>query len=143
MSNGSLENKSLDELGGLTPHMVFWLFFTGVVCAFAIIVPGMSGSIILLMLGTYNVAIESVAAFDFAILAPVGAGIAVGMVGGVKIIRTLLNKFNQMVYCAILGLVIGSVFIIFPGFEPNLKGAIAIGFAAAFAAVSYFFSRKG
>ena len=141
-NDNQLANKTLEQLGGLTPSLALWIFFTGIVCAFAIIVPGMSGSIIMLMLGTYMVCVEAVSTFNLAVLAPFVLGIGLGILGGSKIIKTLLQRFHQLLYCIILGFVVGSIAIIYPGFMANLTGAIAIIFAVAFGLISYFFSKK-
>jgi len=90
----------------------------------------------------YTVIIESIAEFDLTIILPVGAGIVLGIVAGAKLIKSMLKNFNQMVYSAILGLVIGSVFIIYPGFLPTMEGVIAIILAAVFAVTSFFLSGK-
>jgi len=94
------------------------------------------------MLGTYTVSIEAVSKFYLPLVIPVGAGIGLGIVAGIKFIRALLNYNRQVVYSAVLGLVIGSIFIIYPGFAPNMYGAIAIILGVAFVFVSYFFSRN-
>jgi len=140
--SSTLENKTLDELGGLTPDFLVWIVFAGFVCAVAMLIPGISGSIILLMFGTYAVAVEAIAEFDMKVLLPLGASIVLGIVVGIKVINVLLKHHHEMVYSAALGLVIGSIFIVYPGFTKDMEGAIAIILAAAFALVSYLFSKK-
>jgi len=138
----SYANKSLDELGGLSPALFAWIVVAGFLSAVALLIPGLSGSVILLMIGMYMIIIESVAEFDFTIILPLGVGIVLGVATSSKLIKTLLKHFPKTTYSAVLGLVIGSVFVIYPGFTANVFGAIAIILAAAFAVVSYFFSGK-
>ena len=141
---GLMENYSLEELGGAaTPGLMVWIFIAGFISAVAMLIPGISGSIILLMLGAYTVALESVALLYLPLLIPVGAGIGAGIVVGIKLIKWLLERNRQVVYSAVLGLVIGSIAIIFPGFTADLMGAIAIAFTIGFVFVSYFVSRNG
>jgi len=137
-----MENLSLEELGGPTPILSLWVFIAGFVSAVAMLIPGISGSIIMLMLGTYTVSLEAVTMLYLPLLIPVGAGIGLGIITGIKLIKTLLDRFRQMVYSVVLGLIIGSLFMIYPGFEASGYGALAIIFCAGAAAVSYFFSRK-
>ena len=94
------------------------------------------------MLGAYTVALESVAMLYLPLLIPVGAGIGAGIVVGIKLIKRLLELNRQVVYSAVLGLVIGSIAIIFPGFVANITGALAIIFCVGFVFVSYFVSRN-
>ena len=137
-----MDNLTLEELGGASLSLGVWIFVAGFICAVAMLIPGISGSIIMLMLGTYTVSIEAVSKFYLPLVIPVGAGIGLGIVVGIRLIRKLLTHNRQVVYSAVLGLVIGSVFIIFPGFTPNGYGAIAIILGVAFVFVSYFFSRN-
>jgi len=138
-----MDNLSLAELGGPTPILGLWVFVAGFISAVVMLIPGISGSIIMLLLGTYTVTLEAVATFYIPLIIPVGAGIGLGIISGIKLIKTLLDHNRQLVYSIVLGLVIGSIFIIYPGFVANSYGAIAIIFAVGAAAVSYFFSRKG
>ena len=141
-NDSSYANKSLEELGGFSTAMFFWILLAGFVSAIALLIPGLSGSVILLMVGMYTVIIESVADFDFLIILPVGAGMVLGIATGARLIGTLMKNHHQVMYCAVLGLVIGSVFIIFPGFAANAYGALAIILAVVFAVLSYFLSKK-
>ena len=140
--HGLMDNLTLEELGGTTPGLMVWVFATGFISAVVMLIPGISGSIILLLLGTYTVALESVATLYLSILIPIGAGIGLGIVVGIKLIKWLLARQRQLVYSAVLGLVIGSIAIVFPGFEANLTGVIAIIFCIGFIFVSYFLSRN-
>jgi len=139
---GLMENLTLEELGGSSPGLIVWVFVAGFISAVAMLIPGISGSIILLMLGVYTVAIESVSLLYLPVLIPVGAGIGLGIVVGIKLIKWLLERNRQLVYSAVIGLVIGSIAIVFPGFEANLMGALAIIFCVGFVFVSYFVSRN-
>ena len=136
------ENLTLYELGGHSLTLALRLFIAGVVCALAIIIPGLSGSILLLMLGTYVVIIEAVSSVNFLVLAPFIAGVILGILGGSKIITILLDRYRQILYSAILGFVIGSIAIIYPGFIANIHGLIGILLAVGFAVVSYLSSKN-
>lgn len=95
--------------------------------AVAMIVPGVSGSFIMVLLGTYATVINAVKEFDFAVLIPTAIGVVLGLVLGARLIRVLLKKFRLMVFSAILGLCVGSLFAILPeGFGFNLDTLIGV-----------------
>jgi len=137
-----MDNLTLEELGGASPSLAVWIFIAGFISAVAMLIPGISGSIIMLMLGTYTASLEAVSKLYLPLIIPVGAGIGLGIIVGIKIIKALLGRNRQLVYSAVLGLIIGSVFIIYPGFTPDLYGALAIILAAGAAVASFFLSRK-
>ncbi|MBQ8791074.1 MAG: DUF368 domain-containing protein [Ruminiclostridium sp.] len=99
------------------------------VAAIAMIIPGVSGSFVMMTLGVYSTVIAAVKGFDFAIIIPCAIGVIAGLVLGARLITFLMKKWSLMVYSVILGLVAGSVYVIFPaGFGFNI--ATLTGFAA-------------
>ena len=99
------------------------------VAAIALIIPGVSGSFVMMTLGVYSTVIAAVKGFDFAIIIPCAIGAIAGLVLGARLITFLMKKWSLMVYSVILGLVAGSVYVIFPaGFGFNI--ATLTGFAA-------------
>ncbi|GAA0123172.1 MULTISPECIES: DUF368 domain-containing protein [Clostridium] len=117
---------NVDIIRKLTVNSFIQLLLAGIVGASAMVVPGISGSFILLLIGLYTTVITAVAEFNIPLLIPIGIGVIIGIIFTTKIIDKLLNKFPQPTYFAILGLVIGSVFSIYPGFVFNGDGIIAI-----------------
>jgi len=131
------------EIGRISPALFLWLFLSAAASAVIAILPGISGTLILLLFGTYTVTLEAVSTFYFPILAPVAVGILTGGIAGVIIIKKMLNFHPQALYCGILGLIIGSVFTIYPGFSPGKEGALSIVLMTAFVMITYLFSKKG
>lgn len=98
------------------------LFPLGILGAATMIIPGISGSMILMMMGYYqpllsyvNDFIRSMAVFnlpsawtDFLVLLPFGLGILTGFFLCARALDTLMNRFGSVTYCAILGLVLSS-----------------------------------
>lgn len=128
-------------------NLINWLylFFGSALAAMCMIIPGVSGSMILMILGLYSTVLGAVADIlkNFAnsamILLPAGLGIILGLLGGAKLIDICLKKFPQMTFAAILGLMLGSLLSIYnnSNFAWNTQGIIAIialliGFAIAF-----------
>jgi putative membrane protein len=97
------------------------LIIAGVVGSFAMIIPGISGSFVLLILGYYETIIKAVAELNIVLLLPVAVGIVIGLVGGAKLIKIGLSKYPETIYKLVLGLLVGSVFVIdIDGFGLNL-----------------------
>ncbi len=93
----------------LTLPLAIQLFFFSAFAAICMIIPGISGSFIMLLLGVYTTIIQAISDFNLIMLIPVGLGILTGLLLGAKIIDFLLRRFPQATYFAILGLVVGSV----------------------------------
>ncbi|MDO4394065.1 MAG: DUF368 domain-containing protein [Bacillota bacterium] len=138
----AVTNKSLEAMGGLDMLLIARLFVCSAIAMVAMILPGLSGSLILLLFGIYGVIMEAVATFNMGVIIPVFLGIAAGGILGVKFIKNLLRFHPQVLYCAILGLMIGSVLIIWPGFAPGLEGVLAVVGFVGFTAVAYLLSSR-
>lgn len=111
--------KSLD----LVDYIV--LFFSGWLASTAMILPGVSGSFVLLLLGSYQTVIHGLSSFQIPLLLTVGAGIIIGLSLTGKVIAHLLSKYTVSTYAVMIGLVIGSVVVLYPGFEADLGLAVA------------------
>ena len=102
------------------------LFFSAIVAAAAMIVPGVSGSSLLVVFGTYATLYGALSDFNIPMLIPIGLGVVIGLVAGARAIRALLNRFPTHTYCVIVGLVLGSIFVVYPGFALNVMGLISL-----------------
>lgn len=94
----------------LTTGVFFNLVFCSAVAAVCMIIPGISGSFIMLLLGMYGTVVTAIKDFNILLLMPIGLGVLLGILGGAKIIDSLLKKHKSVMYSAILGLVVGSVY---------------------------------
>ncbi|MFJ7934911.1 DUF368 domain-containing protein [Sporosarcina sp. NPDC096371] len=99
----------------LTATNAIGLFFAGWAGSMAMLLPGISGSFILLLLGVYSTAIGALSNFNLPIIAVIGAGVIVGFIVSSKVISYLLTHFTHITFAAIIGLIIGSVFVVYPG----------------------------
>lgn len=98
------------------------LFVAGIIASAAMIIPGISGSLIMMILGFYNILISNISTLVSAVLTgdmagilhgvgiflPFGLGVIVGIFAVAKLIEWLLQNYPILTYSAILGLVIGS-----------------------------------
>lgn len=99
----------------LTASNAIGLFFAGWAGSIAMLLPGISGSFILLVLGVYSTAIGALSNFNLSIIAVIGAGIIVGFIVSNKAISYLLKHFKYIMFAVIIGLIVGSLFVIYPG----------------------------
>lgn len=142
-----------------TPILMVMLLLMGIICAAAMVVPGVSGSLLLMMLGYYSGVIGTISVFLTAlknldgsgllnsvlILAPFGIGCIIGVLLISKLINWLLKRFESFTYCGILGLIAASPFAILykmenPSYSPVsiIVGIVLFIVGAAF---SYLFER--
>lgn len=96
------------------PHTPLILFASGVVAVIAMILPGISGSFILLIMGQYNYVLEQIKTLDILGLLPVAAGIAAGIVGFVRCLSWLLRRYHQATIALLTGFMLGSLRKIWP-----------------------------
>ncbi len=96
------------------PHDPLTLFLSGIVAIMAMILPGISGSFLLLILGQYNFVLEAVKTFDLISLAAVGAGAAVGLLGFARVLSWLLARYHQPTIALLVGFMVGSLWEIWP-----------------------------
>lgn len=112
---------SFDLVGGIM------LFISSVLAAVAMIIPGISGALIMKVLGAYDTVIGALNSFDIPILIIVAVGVVLGIFIAAGVISMLLKKFRRGTYCLISGLIIGSVPSIFPSnFAFDVQGIIGI-----------------
>jgi len=85
-------------------------FLALMIAAVTMIVPGISGALVLIILGMYGTIVGYVVAdFYIPLLIPSLLGGIFGILGGAKVVRFLLKHFQQATYMAILGLLLGSL----------------------------------
>lgn len=130
---GEREGNAVDL--SFTLVNVLKLFGVGVVAAATMVIPGVSGSMVLLLMGYYNPILTAIndflralTAFDMdgilvgiGILMPFGIGVVVGVLAIAKVIEYIFNKFPLYAYWAIIGLIVASpIAIIAMGTFPAL-----------------------
>ena len=136
---------------GLFPSML--LFLIGVMSAGTMIVPGISGTMILMMIGYYkpllsaiNQTIISLITADFSsfftqasILLPFALGLTAGFYLFALLMETLFDRFARITYCGVLGLVFSSPIGILAGLPGSCfsPGAIAAGIPCFLAALLF------
>lgn len=100
------------------------LFFSGFVGSAAMILPGVSGSFMLLVMGVYATVISAISNLHFDVIAVTGLGIVFGFIIMSKVINFFLNKYYTATFALIIGAVIGSIIVIFPGWPTSTSFVI-------------------
>ena len=96
------------------PHDAVTLFLSGAVAITAMILPGISGSFILLVLGQYEFAIDAVRDHDFLAILPLATGAVCGILPFVRILSWLLRRHHEITIALLIGFMIGSLRRIWP-----------------------------
>lgn len=115
LSRGSMDVSALSLVKGI------YVFIVAAIAISAMVLPGISGSTILLIFGLYVPIMSAIRGFlhlefkYFPILVIFGLGILTGIFTSVKLLRTGLEKFRPQMVFLILGLVIGSMYAIVIG----------------------------
>lgn len=114
---GSMNLDHLDVKLGL------YVFLAGAIAISAMVLPGISGSTLLLIMGLYLpviTAIKDILHFDFGAFPTVfifGCGVLVGIFSVVKLIRKALERFRAQTIYLIIGLMLGSIYAVIKGPE--------------------------
>ena len=95
------------------PSYAFF-FLAGAVAAAAMILPGVSGSFILLLFGVYFDVLRALTNLDAAVLAVFGLGCVVGLVVFVKFLNFLLARYYSPTMAFLAGLMVGSLWSLWP-----------------------------
>ena len=105
----------------LSLGLVVYVFFTAMIAIMAMVLPGISGSTLLLIFGLYVPIIGAVKEFlhmnmdYFPILMVFGLGVVTGIVGIIKIIKMCLERYRSQTIYTIIGLMTGSLYAITMG----------------------------
>ena len=109
------------NLDHLTPGLAIFVFFAGMIAISAMVLPGISGSTILLILGLYLPIITAIKEFlhlhfeSFFTVVLFGCGVLVGAVSIVKLIRKALDNFRAQTIYLIIGMMLGSIYAVIMG----------------------------
>ena len=105
-----------------------YLYFllSGFLMSIGVIIPGISSTVILMLMGVYSSYISSISSLYFPILSPLGIGLILGSIIFMKITNFLLKKFYIQTFYTIIGFTLGSIFVLFPDISFDISGIISI-----------------
>lgn len=137
-----------------------YVFLSGALAICAMILPGISGSFILLLLGMYKPVLDAIHFKDFGLIIVLGLGAVVGLLSFSKLLKWLFDHYENLTLAVLTGFIIGSLNKIWPWKEViaseiingkrkileeesvlpfNYQGEAQIGLALLLAAVGFIF----
>lgn len=115
------------------------LFFAASVATFTMLIPGVSGSLLLVMIGYYHAIFTyTIRQLVFPHLLIVVAGMIFGLIASAKLISILMKRYKDLVYASIFGLIVGSLLPLLPSFDQPISTGLAI---LGMAALTYGFDK--
>jgi len=94
---------------------IYYLILCGVVAICSMILPGLSGSFVLILMGNYElIFIEAVNEFDMGILIPVGVGAVLGLLAFSHILSWIFKRYKDQTISLLTGFILGSLSILWP-----------------------------
>lgn len=135
---------------------VIKLFLVGALAAGTMVIPGVSGSMVMMIIGYYTIIISTISGFldalypfDLAgilaacgILVPFGIGVLVGIAVVAKLIELVLKKYSLTAYWAIIGLIVASPFAILIMMGSVTINAVSILTGILMLAAGFFIAMK-
>lgn len=100
--------------GTVVDPPVWGFFLAGAIAICAMILPGISGSFLLLMMGMYAPVLNAVNERRIAVLAVFVIGIVIGLAAFSTLLNHLLDKYHDTVMAALVGLMVGSLRVLWP-----------------------------
>lgn len=163
LDNSSAANDSINIIGavGLSWNFntIIVLIFLGILISASLIFPGVSGTVLLMMIGQYSMILSLLSGLkDFFImpsmyvftrslpLLPIGIGVLIGVYVFSKVLSMLFCRWHGATYAVILGFVVGSVLALYPaesnlGLNMNTFSNLLLFLFGLL--LSYWFGRKG
>lgn len=99
---------------GTAPNGLWYIFLCGAVSICAMILPGISGSFIMVLFGKYDVIMSAVTELNWSILVTFALGCVVGILAFAKLLHWLLARWEKQTMICLIGFVIGSLIKIWP-----------------------------
>lgn len=113
----NLENQSFSYI---------YLILSGFLMSAGVIIPGVSSTVILMILRVYPSYLSSISSLYFPTLIPIGIGLGLGSFILMKATNFLLKKYYTQTFYTIIGFTLGSIFVLLPNVQPDLNGLICI-----------------
>ena len=128
ISNSGVVTDPAEVIHNINVFYMLFIFISGILAAAALIIPGISGSFVLLLMGVYPLATYSVSRIKdlltditnvglildiCKVLGPLAIGVIIGGLSMARVINRLLTNYKKTIYSIILGLLIGSVYAVF------------------------------
>lgn len=139
---GDLNIYNAEHINTITPYFLVWIFFASFVSSIAMLIPGVGGSLMMIVFGIYTIYLEAVATIDIVLLITFVVSMILGVVVGIVLTKKMLDYFAQTLYFAILGFIMGSIIILYPGFYMGVGGLLSVVLGCLCFYGAYWMSKK-
>lgn len=99
-----------------------YLILSGFVMSIGVVVPGISSTVLLMLMGMYDTYLLAISTVNLHVLIPMGIGLLLGGYLFLMLIKYFLDKYHTQTYYAIIGFALGSIIILYPGTCFNFAG---------------------
>lgn len=103
-----------------------YLILAGILMSAGIVIPGVSKTVILMMLGLYQIYLSAISTLNLSVLLPIGIGLFIGGILFLCLINFLFKFAKSYTYFGIIGFILGSTLVIYPGFSFDMHGLVSI-----------------
>jgi putative membrane protein len=137
-------NRTVDE-AGLINQSIYYPMFCGFIAGMVSIIPGMSISIVLMILGVYTFLMTAASELNLLIIATVGGSFGLGMILFSKVVKFVFDQYKPIAYNLVFGFMVGSIFGILPALPKSAGGwalSISMFIAGAFLSILLLYAGK-
>lgn len=113
ISIGFVPTGNIVIASGIGITQIFMMLVTGIIIAIALVLPGISTSHMLIVLGMYDAMLTAITDFNIVYLGVIGSATLLGVILTTKPLEWTMRKFPHQTYCMIIGFVLGSTSEIF------------------------------
>lgn len=103
-----------------------YLCMSGFLMSIGVVVPGVSSTVILMLMGVYTIYLQSISNLYLPVLIPIGMGLILGGILVMKITKKLFDKHYCSTIYAIIGFTLGSVLVLFPEITTSVELMVCI-----------------
>jgi putative membrane protein len=114
----------------------------GMIAAVALVLPGISVSYLLLIIGLYDETMMAISKLYLPFLIPLGIGLILGIFLTTKSLEKAMSRYPLATYSIILGFILGSLVEVFPGIPTGLELVVSMIALVAGAAIILLLSKK-
>ncbi|MFP4335656.1 MAG: DUF368 domain-containing protein [Wenzhouxiangella sp.] len=108
--------------GGQTPDALWMVFLAGLIAISAMVLPGISGSFLLLIMGQYEVMVRAVAERELITVGVFGLGAVIGMLSIARLLSKLFRRHHDATVALLTGFMAGSLNALWP-WQAGVDGA--------------------
>ncbi|MEE3194115.1 MAG: DUF368 domain-containing protein [Candidatus Poribacteria bacterium] len=124
-----LGGQDTDRQAGLSVGRLVYLFIVGAIAISAMILPGISGSFVMLLFGVYFEILLAINNRDFTLLITFAIGCGLGLLAFTRLLNFLLERYHDLTVSFLIGLMIGSLYGLWPFREFEVVSSQRIDFA--------------